>query len=95
MLGDDKITKKANNSPDLLGHRFGKLVVTQRLGTTQRGRNWLCECDCGQKTIYATSELNQGRVKSCGCLRIAAKAKYLERAKLLWRDLNYRKKDYK
>lgn len=58
---------------DLKGQRFGKLVVLSRAGTTNTGQaSWLCQCDCGNKTIVAGYELRRtGRngTKSCGCLR--------------------------
>jgi hypothetical protein len=30
---------------------------------------WLCQCDCGNKTIATTGRLEHGYTKSCGCLR--------------------------
>ena len=33
---------------DLIGQRFGKLTVTERIGPNEyRGILWLCQCDCG------------------------------------------------
>lgn len=35
---------------DLIGQRFGRLVVIERVGKGKRGDSiWLCECDCGNK----------------------------------------------
>ena len=49
---------------DLTGKRFGKLKV---LGMA-RYPNWLCLCDCGNKTIAWSGNLNNGHTRSCGCL---------------------------
>lgn len=55
------------NASELVGQRFGRLVVTSPALT---GRHLLnCQCDCGQsKVIYAYS-LVRGTTRSCGCLR--------------------------
>ena len=54
---------------DLIGRRFGRLVV---IAETERGRDrrrrWLCACDCGNTTITDTSKLSTGNTRSCGCL---------------------------
>lgn len=57
---------------DLVGKRFGRLVVKERLankrlpsGKTQIMR--LCKCDCGKKHSVSGENLKSGNVKSCGC----------------------------
>jgi hypothetical protein len=53
---------------DLMGQRFGKLTVTEKLGlNAHRGMMWLCVCDCGGYTKAQTSDLRKGKVRSCGC----------------------------
>lgn len=57
---------------DLTGKRFGKLTVISRCKdyTSPKGKTyvqWLCQCDCGNKTKVTTSNL-KGHTKSCGCL---------------------------
>jgi hypothetical protein len=65
--------RKANN---LIGKRFGKLVVTQRLGSMRYESKttplWLCICDCGEEFEATSSALTRKTrpVKSCGCLAI-------------------------
>ena len=55
---------------DLLGQRFGNLVVIQEAQNKDNGRTaWLCQCDCGNTKIIGTKELRNGETKSCGCLR--------------------------
>lgn len=55
---------------DLSGQRFGKLVVIKRLGSDKQKRaTWECQCDCGCKTVVASSYLINGDSKSCGCTK--------------------------
>lgn len=55
---------------NILGKRFGNLIVIDRIGTNYRGDvEWLCQCDCGQKTTVTTNLLISGHTKSCGCLQ--------------------------
>lgn len=58
------------NFKDVTGKVYGRLTV---LGLIARGSHnrpiWLCQCECGQSTRTATSDLVSGRTKSCGCWR--------------------------
>jgi len=57
-------------SPSLIGLRFGKLTVLERVGKSKRRYSlWLCLCDCGNKKYIQSSKLKNGTTKSCGCLR--------------------------
>ncbi|MBF0154658.1 MAG: hypothetical protein HQL64_13030 [Magnetococcales bacterium] len=51
---------------NLIGHRFGKLIVTLLVPAKPR-RKWLCQCECGGSTITDTGHLNSGNTRSCGC----------------------------
>lgn len=54
---------------DLIGTRFGRLVVlspTER--TTRWVARWLCRCDCGNEKIVIGLSLRNGKTRSCGCL---------------------------
>lgn len=56
---------------DLLGQRFGRLVVVGRAGSNAHKKAlWQCECDCGDKVTLLGASLLSGRSASCGCLRI-------------------------
>lgn len=59
------------NSKDLVGQRFGRLVVIKRLPSVRTGNsvrsNWFCQCDCGNTHKVTTKELTSGHVCSCGC----------------------------
>ena len=57
---------------NLIGQRFGKLVVSKSLEphTSPCGtkvKMWLCECDCGKKTKVTHRNLMSGNTKTCGC----------------------------
>lgn len=48
---------------DVLGQRFGRLVVT-----TQRGNKGTATCDCGTAVVeIRVHHLRSGHTKSCGC----------------------------
>lgn len=49
------------------GLRYGALVVQQHAGKRNNGHQWLCVCDCGQKTVVAACHLVSGHTQSCGC----------------------------
>ena len=55
---------------NLVGQRFGRLVVGQVCGTRSHHRVvWSVRCDCGNTAEACTQELRRGETKSCGCLR--------------------------
>lgn len=54
---------------EMIGKRFGRLVVVEK--TEQRKRRsvvWKCLCDCGNFFFAETRKLNEGKIKSCGCI---------------------------
>lgn len=57
---------------NLIGQRFGKLVVIDRILDTTRPNlkryTNKCQCDCGGITFTYTENLTKGAVQSCGCL---------------------------
>jgi hypothetical protein len=57
---------KRNN---LIGKRFGKLVVLDRAENDASGHTrWLCQCDCGNQKVVSGASLMKGHTQSCGCL---------------------------
>ena len=52
----------------LLGQRFGRLVVISDLGSYKGNSRWLTQCDCGKQVPHTAGELKCGAVQSCGCL---------------------------
>lgn len=68
---------------DLIGQRFGKLVVVEFAGIKKYNEKstrtqWLCRCDCGGTIITIGSSLMSGAVKSCGCAKKEAAIKRSE-----------------
>lgn len=55
---------------DLVGQRFGRLVVTHRVANIGANAGWSARCDCGNTTAVSSCRLRTGRTRSCGCLRI-------------------------
>lgn len=49
---------------EMVGRRFGRLVVVRR----DRCDRWECACDCGRGYAGAGQPLRAGVVHSCGCL---------------------------
>jgi len=56
---------------DLTGQTFGRLKVIRRAPENQHGRvSWVCECRrCGNTCVVTGHELQQGKTRSCGCLK--------------------------
>ena len=52
---------------NLVGHRYGLLVVVKDMGVSKDGhhRNWLMKCDCGNTCVRNTGGLS--KKSSCGC----------------------------
>jgi len=69
--GDTSLHHNANN---LLGLRFGRLLVVSQSGTAIDGHMlWKCLCDCGNfKSIASNSLTRKKHVKSCGCMNKTA-----------------------
>lgn len=64
-----KTTRKVGKAKvDLTGKRFGHLVVIKQVKVpdSRDGIQWVCQCDCGNKTTVPTRLLNSGDVRSCG-----------------------------
>ena len=56
---------------DLIGQRFGKLVVIELTSERQGGQVvWKCLCDCGNETFVRSANLRRQHSESCGCGRI-------------------------
>lgn len=66
---------------DLLGRKFGHLLVITRVGTKKTPNNtykplWECQCSCGKKVKRTSESLlrssrTKGKFTSCGCQRFA------------------------
>jgi len=63
-----KNSQKNERSTNLIGQKFGKLTVLEKLETRQRGYvMWRCQCDCGNIKDIPTNYLTNGHTTSCGC----------------------------
>lgn len=78
-LRKNKINLPDNSNLDMVGKRFGRLVVTS-IAPKIKGEpySWYCTCDCGNTNIkYLGTELRAGRRISCGCqAKDSAHARY-------------------
>ena len=58
----------------MLGKRFGKLVVQEKVcrhPTIKKDGYYRCLCDCGNTCEARATSLRKGQKKSCGCLAAA------------------------
>lgn len=52
---------------ELIGKRFGKLVVLEYIGSDKQGHcRFRCKCDCGGESMTLGTTLLTGRAKTCG-----------------------------
>jgi hypothetical protein len=49
---------------DMIGRRFGRLVIINEL---HHGKV-KCQCDCGNEVVVTKAYLKNGNTQSCGCL---------------------------
>lgn len=61
--------RKQREVPDLIGSRYGRLVIIRYNGLQRGNRTWLCQCDCGGIVVVKYASLNEGKTQSCGCLQ--------------------------
>lgn len=54
---------------DLIGKKFGRLLVIHSSKPRHGRAYWVCECNCGRMCSAAGKALRSGKKKSCGCLR--------------------------
>lgn len=87
---------------DITNHKYGKLTVL----SFDKGDNWFCVCDCGNKKSVNKANLRSGHSTSCGCKgkenSIGSSHKGLRSHRLyqIWKTMIYRctkpnRKEYK
>ena len=65
------LPRKRINWKDSAGMRFGRLTVTEFIGTNRNGQAMVnCLCSCGTSKDILASSLKGGLTQSCGCFRI-------------------------
>src|SRR5690625_3780904 len=52
---------------DLIGKKFGRLLVLDNYIRKNNQTHWQCLCDCGNKTYVYRGNLIRKMSKSCGC----------------------------
>ena len=52
---------------DIIGKKYFKLTVLEKVPSYRGKFNWKCKCDCGNITIELAWKLENGYRKSCGC----------------------------
>lgn len=58
-----------NTVKNRIGERYGRLIVVDKAPSKHGYARWSCICDCGKIKNVSGTCLQQGRIKSCGCLR--------------------------
>ena len=62
--------KKGIHQYDIVGERFGSLVVMNRAPNRNTRQSWwTCRCDCGREVEVRGIKLVNHHTKSCGCLK--------------------------
>lgn len=90
--------KKGPTREDITGKRFGRLtVICFDHNDHHHNSYWLCECDCGNRTVVTRGGLTSGNTTSCGCynrerVRESTTTHGLSRTPLykVWRDIRTR-----
>lgn len=63
-----KETSSKRFSKNMVGQRFGKLIIIKKIGISRKLILWECLCDCGNTVNVIGAYLRSGETKSCGCL---------------------------
>ena len=70
----------SNNSiADMVGNRYGYVVVKGVEKFNNTITLLVCACDCGRKFKISHRYISDGTIKSCGCIRIRNKIRYINR----------------
>ncbi len=78
---------------DLVGQRFGKLVVISKAPNPSNSKNrhtyWYCNCDCGKTNVLKDGEnLKRNLTISCGCIG-TSKGEYLIKELLEYHNIDF------
>ena len=84
---NERIKENNHKKYNLIGKKFGKLLVLEELEdrTPHGEKQWLCRCDCGNYKITVTSALINHLTVSCGCSKSYNESriqKYLDKNKI-------------
>ena len=67
--GEGKAGLVPPNKLNLVGGRYGKLTVTEQLGSKNGDTLYKCICDCGNEATVGSNHLRTGHTISCGCIQ--------------------------
>jgi len=70
--------QKYKEPENLIGKRFGRLLVLERVDEHARNILWKCQCDCGATKIVRGGNLKNGNVRSCGCLASESSTRFVK-----------------
>lgn len=54
---------------DMVGQKYGRLKVIERMPNKGNSRMYKCLCDCGNTAVVSAGHLRSGHTTSCGCFR--------------------------
>ena len=54
---------------NLIGERYGRLIVIEKAPNKGKRTQWKCLCDCRKEKVVSTDCLRNGNTKSCGCYK--------------------------
>lgn len=57
----------SNKGLNLIGEKFGRLLVVEKADNIGRRTAYKCVCDCGNVVVKTTRDLRRGDTTSCGC----------------------------
>lgn len=71
LVENKTVSCGCKNKIDLVGKKFGRLTVKERIGPNK----WKCKCECGNEIIALGSNLQRMNTSSCGCFAIELTSK--------------------
>jgi len=54
---------------NLIGQRFGRLIVIRRGSNHTKNVRWICQCTCGKQVEVMAFTLKNSKSQSCGCAK--------------------------
>jgi hypothetical protein len=88
------INQEFRDGQILTGSKFNKLTAIEIVGKSKnRSHLWLCQCECGNKTIISTYTLKCKTTKSCGCSKKAIYKGFKDIYGGFWRGIKTGAKD--
>lgn len=64
--------------------KYGRLTVLRIAKRVNRRAFWECLCECGTVKVVNSSDVKNGKIRSCGCL-----CSEINRAKAIARNLKH------